>query len=157
MQNDLLNRIAEELMKNLPSGKDRVAVERILSGAVKILYGTPEAAKQTEEFVKTATSVEQLVEGVVSTLLVLHKKSNGTMPWGPAIAAGQILLLEALAEVSDTGAIQITEKTVADATKMFIESVLRTIGVSTEQLIDVAKKAGAVSKAGVPGMAGGGV
>lgn len=148
MDSATLNQIAEQIMAKLPTDKDRQAVEKVLDGAVKILYGTPEAQKQTKEFIESVKSPDDIIAGVVTTLFVLYKKSNNTMPWGPAIAAGQILLLEGLAEAADAGKLQLDEKVVADTTKKFIDTILAKLGVSAEQLIDVAKKAAVLGQSG---------
>lgn len=148
MDNAKLNTIANQIMERLPTDKDRKAVEKVLDGAIKILYGTPEAQQQTKEFIEGAKSPDDVLEGIVATLFVLYKKSNNTMPWGPAIAAGEILLLEGLAEAADAGKFELTDQVVADATKKFIEAVLNKLGVSTEQVIDVAKKASVLVESG---------
>ncbi len=149
MDNKQLNLIAEGIMKKLPSDKDRQAVEKILSAALKILYGTPEAQQQTDEFMADAKSPEDIINGVVATLFILYRKSNNTMPWGPAIAAGQILLLEGLARASKNGAFELTEELVGDTTEKYIDTILTKLGISTEQIIDVARKASVLTKNGV--------
>lgn len=148
MDNTKLNLIAQQIMDKLPTDKDRQAVEKILDGAMKILYGTPGAQQQTREFIEQARSPDGVIEGIIATLFVLYKKSNNTMPWGPAIAAGEILLLEGLAEAAAAGIFELTDQVVADATKKFIEAVLNKLGVSTEQIIDVAKKASVLGESG---------
>jgi len=148
MDNAKLNLIANQLMERLPTDKDRQAVEKILDGAVRILYGTDAARKQTEDFIASAKSVDDLITGVMSALMLLYKKSDNTMPWGPAIAAGEIMLLEAMAEAAVKGRMQVDDQTIARATERFVEAILNKLGISTEQLIDVAHKAGALSQSG---------
>lgn len=149
MDDKQLNLIAEGIIQKLPSDKDRQAVEKILSAALKILYGTPEAQQQTDEFTSSAKSPEDVINGVVATLFLLYRKSKNTMPWGPAIAAGQILLLEGLARASKNGAFELTEELVGDATEKYIDTILTKLGISTEQVIDVARKASVLAKNGV--------
>ena len=149
MDDKQLNLIAEGIMQKLPSDKDRQAVEKILSAALKILYGTPEAQQQTDEFMSNAKSPEDVINGVVATLFLLYRKSKNTMPWGPAIAAGQILLLEGLARAARNGAFELTEALVGDATEKYIDTILTKLGISTEQVIDVARKASVLTKNGV--------
>lgn len=85
----------------------------------------------------------------MATLFLLYRKSKNTMPWGPAIAAGQILLLEGLARASRNGAFELTEELVGDATEKYIDTILTKLGISTEQVIDVVRKAAVLSKNGV--------
>ena len=149
MDSAQLNQIADGIMQRLPSDKDRQAVDKILSAAIKILYGTPEAEKQTDEFMASAKTPEDIINGIIAALFLLYRKSKNTMPWGPAIAAGQILLLEGLAQAAKHGAFELTEELVGEATEKYIDMILTKLGVSTEQMIDVARKAAVLNKNGV--------
>ena len=149
MDDKQLNLIAEGIMQKLPSDKDPQAVEKILSAALKILYGTQEAQQQTDEFLSDAKSPEDVINGVAATLFLLYRKSKNTMPWGPAIAAGQILLLEGLARASKNGAFELTEELVGNTSEKYIDTILSKLGISTEQVINVARKASVLAKNGV--------
>lgn len=146
---DTFNMLANGIMQKLPQEKDREAVKKILSGAVTLLFQGEKANEQTDEFIKNAESPEKLVDAIIAVLVLLQKKSKGTMPWGPALAAGEILLLEALARASKAGTVQLTEQMVGDLTKRFIEKLLSVLGISTEHIIDVVRKASLLKTSGM--------
>ncbi len=155
MDTSKLDNLAKQILEAAPSDKDRAAIEKILHGLVQLLRGTPEAAQQTDEFLQNTKDPKEIADGVLANLLLMSQKAKGGFPWGPAIAAGQIMLLEGLLEAQDAGNIKVTDQVVADTTKYFVDRVLEKLGVSADQLVAMTHKVSAVQTA-APSLAQGG-
>jgi hypothetical protein len=140
MKNQMIIK-AEAAIDAKVSPADKQAYDRIVLAGMKVMFSKEThgelmaGLKESQEPLKTA------VEGIVGLLGLLFKESRNTMPVGPMILAGQSLLMEGLDFMEQGGMIQVTPDMLAEATQLYIETLLPKIGMSPEKMREVLGKA----------------
>lgn len=133
MNNAMIIKAEAAIDAKVPT-KDKQAYDKICLAGMKVMFSKEthgqlmQGLKESQEPLKTA------VEGIIGILGILFKESRNTMPVGPMILAGQSLLMEGLDFMEQGGMIEVTPDVLAEATQLYIETLLPKIGMSPEKM-----------------------
>ena len=76
---------------------------------------------------------QAMTDGVFSTVVLLHKQSNGTMPPEIMIPVGMELIGHCF-EVAQQAGIEVDQNDVAEAMGRFVEAMLKAVGVDPQKM-----------------------
>lgn len=134
LKNPLLQKAQVEVEKAV---QDRPSFDKIVKAGVRVIYDKAMFAKLSQGLRESKDVVGDIAKGVVGVLNILKQKSRGTMPPIPMLQAGMVLLFDALDFAEDAGLTQVTADVLARATQEYVETVLPTIGLSSQKLQQV--------------------
>ena len=125
--------------------KERDPYDRIVAAGLKTMFDKSTHAMMLEGLNEAQDVAKWAGEGIAGLLGVLSKQSRGTMPFQPMLQAGVTLLMHAMDFLSETGKIEASPQSVAQATKAFAMAITNAAGVSEQQLMQMAEQANAAA------------
>lgn len=133
MNNEMIIK-AEAAIDAKVSPKDKAAYDRIVLAGMKVMFSKETHGQLVQGLKESPEPLKTAVEGIIGILGILFKESRNTMPVGPMILAGQSLLMEGLDFMEQGGMIEVTPDVLAEATQIYIETLLPKIGMSPEKM-----------------------
>jgi RNA 3'-terminal phosphate cyclase len=135
-QNPTLQAVEQAVMGKVKP-EQKKAVERIVTAGIKVMYSEQTRSMLSEQLGQQGDPAEVAGEGIAKLVALLFKESKGTMPMDAGMLAAQILLLEGLDFLEQSGRVQATPEVVASATKSMIAYLLQLFGVSQDKLAEM--------------------
>lgn len=132
-KNDVLTQ-AEERIRSQIRPQDMPAVQKIVLSGRKVLYGEQTNQLVMEQLEQPGDKATLVGRGVMLLLLRLYQESKRTLPWGPAVPAGILLICDVLDFAEQIGVLKADAKTLGKATEAFLAAFVRKLGLNPAQL-----------------------
>ena len=143
MNNEMIIK-AEAAIDAKVSPADKAAYDKIVLAGMKVLFSKETHGQLIQGLQQAEDKLTTAVEGIIGILGILFQESRNTMPVGPMILAGQSLMMEALDFMEEAGMIEVTPDVLAEATQLYIETLLPKIGMDSQKMANVLGKAQSV-------------
>lgn len=139
MQNEMIIKAEAAIDAKVPP-KDKAAYDKIVLAGMKVMF-SKETHGQLLQGLQESPEMKTVVDGIIGILGILFQESRNTMPVGPMILAGQSLLMEGLDFMEQGGMIEVTPDLLAEATQLYIETLLPKLGMTPEKMAAIMSKA----------------
>lgn len=110
------------------------AYERVVIAGMKLMFSKETHKLMLKEFERKGPIAERLGKGIAGLMIILFNQSNKSIPPQVIIPAGTNLLMQAVQFMRATKLENINNKDVGDALDVFIRTILKAFGVSTDKL-----------------------
>jgi len=118
---------------------ERGAYDKIVKAGLKVIYDQATFQKLTRGLRESKSPVQDIAKGIVGILAMLSNRSKGTMPSTAMVQAGGTLLIDALDFAEQAGLMKVDGNSLAEAFTVYMETVLPTVGLSTQRMQQVLK------------------
>lgn len=118
---------------------ERGPYDKIVKAGLKVIYDQTVFKRLSQGLRESKNPVQDIARGIVGILAMLSKRSKGTMPPTAMVHAGATLLIDALDFAEQAGLVKVDNDTVAEAFNVYMESVLPTVGLTTQRMQQVLK------------------
>ena len=132
-KNQLLMNVEQAAASKVPP-EQKERFEKIVLAGMKIMYSPETSEMMQSQLKKAGNPAENAGEGAAKLFGILMHESKNTMPMPAAIPAMQVLLCEGLDFMEQAGMIEVTNDTIAEATKAMMGYILQMIGIKKEQM-----------------------
>lgn len=140
MQNEMIIK-AEAAIDAKVAPADKKAYDKIVLAGMKVMFEDKQMHAQLLQGLQQAPEIKTVVDGIIGILGILFQQSRNTMPVGPMILAGQSLMMEALDFMEEANMMEVTPDVLAEATQLYIETLLPKIGMTPDKMKAVMGKA----------------
>lgn len=140
MQNEMIIKAEAAIDAKVPPA-DKEAYDKIVLAGMKVMFEDKQMHAQLLQGLQQSPEVKTVVDGIIGIIGLLFQQSRNSMPVGPMILAGQSLMMEALDFMEEAGMIEATPDLLAEATQLYIETILPKIGMTPEKMKAVMGKA----------------
>ena len=112
----------------------QTAYERVVIAGMKLMFSKETHKLMLKELERKGPIAERLGKGIAGMMIILFNKSNKSIPPQVIIPAGTNLLMQAVQFMNAAKLEKINNKDVGDALDIFIRTILKTFGVSTDKI-----------------------
>jgi len=113
------------------------AYERVVIAGMKVMFSKESHKLMLDELQKEGPMGQKLGTGIAGLMLLLVKKSNGTLPPEVIIPAGINLLTRAADFIRKSKIEKITNGDIGEAMEVFISTILEKFGVDPAKMADM--------------------
>lgn len=108
-------------------------VSKLVAAGMKVMY-SEETRQMSIDALKGARDAESIGAAVAKLAGILFNQSKQTAPMQALVPAAMLLLVEGLAFLEDSGAVEVTPELVADSTLAMTSALLQLLGATPEQI-----------------------
>ena len=141
----LKNQLLQQAAANIQQGvQDKDAFERLMKAGTKTIYSKGTFRSLSQHLRQSKDPVDDVARGIVAVLGILAHRARGTIPQGPLMQAGMLLMLDALDFLEQAGLLKVNAGTLDRATEEFVEALLPAVGLSRQKMDQVLEQIKAV-------------
>ena len=134
----LKNALLQQAAANIQQGvQDKDAFERLMKAGTKTIYSKGTFRALSQQLRKSKDLVDDVAKGIVAVLGIMAHRARGTIPQGPLMQAGMMLMLDALDFLEQAGLLKVDNATLDRATEEYVEALLPAVGLSRQKMDQV--------------------